>query len=366
VIETAAPGGLVEVVVDLEARNALTWVANIAGLNANTPGVVNTAPLELGYRAQDLVANPGLTPALSNVQFQVAFREQAGAPLPDLAAAFNEGIAPAGFAPEFIDFQAWGTGTLNAGTTVGTPGQTALVRTSQVGDLTLSSLPGTLPDGFFQEPVDIVPVSSASSSVAYLNGTLFVTDLANGNDNIRITPAAGGGAHVSSNLGDGTFPSVNAVVVSLSGGNSDVRVASLPGATVNVVALGGNNDIRIGDETEVVVSVGGGNNDIRIGEVATTAQVFAGGSGNNDIRIDEGTTVILVAGNGNNDIDAAGTNDFIEAVGNGNNDIKDRGTSDLVTFGGDGNNDIDNDGTGSFTEILSGTGHNHVRGPFGS
>jgi hypothetical protein len=154
VIVTPAPGGLVEVVVNLEATNALTWVADIAGLNPNSPGVVDTAPLELGYRAQDLVANPGLKPALSDVHFQVAFREQAGAPLPDLAAAFNEGIAPPGFAPEFIDFQSWGTGTLDAGTTVGTPGQTALVLTSQVGDLTLPSLPGTLADGFFQEPVD--------------------------------------------------------------------------------------------------------------------------------------------------------------------------------------------------------------------
>jgi hypothetical protein len=367
VINTPAPGGLVEVVVNLEATNALTWVANIAGLNPNLPNVVNTAPLELGYRAQDLVANPGLKPALSDVHFQIAFREQAGAPLPDIAAAFNEGIAPPGFAPEFIDFQSWGTGTLDAGTTVGTPGQTALVLTSQVADLTLPNLPGTLPDGFFQEPIDLVPVPSTSSSIAYLSGVLFVTDLSNSNDHIKVSPSAGGGARVSSNLGDATFAPVTAVVVSLAGGNNDVKIASLPGATVNVVALGGNNDIKIGDETEVVVSVGSGNNDINIGDVVTTAQIFAGGNGNNSIRTDEGgTAAILVAGNGNNDIDAAGTNDFIEVVGNGNNDIKDKGANDLVTFGGDGNNDIDNDGARSFTQILSGSGHNHVRGPFGS
>jgi hypothetical protein len=37
------------------------------------------------------------------------------------------------------------------------------------------------------------------------DGTLFVIDMANGNDNVQVTPAAHGSATVSSNLGNGTF-----------------------------------------------------------------------------------------------------------------------------------------------------------------
>ena len=137
--------GLMEVSVNLEATNALTWVANIASdQRRSTDRLVNTAPLELGYRAQDLVANPSLKPALSNVHFQLTLQEQVGATLPDLA-RLNENypcIAPPGFALERFDFQSWGTGTLDAATTAGTPGQTAIVSTSQVADLTNPNLPG--------------------------------------------------------------------------------------------------------------------------------------------------------------------------------------------------------------------------------
>jgi hypothetical protein len=98
VTETAiGTSGQIEVSVNLEATNALTWVANIANINPSQPNAVNTAPLELGYRAQDLVANPSLKPALSDVHLQITFQEQAGAPLADLAAAFTEGMAPPGF-----------------------------------------------------------------------------------------------------------------------------------------------------------------------------------------------------------------------------------------------------------------------------
>jgi hypothetical protein len=49
-----------------------------------------------GYRAQDLVANPGLTPALAHSHFQVVFDNTApGAPLPDVVDAFILGhVAP--------------------------------------------------------------------------------------------------------------------------------------------------------------------------------------------------------------------------------------------------------------------------------
>jgi hypothetical protein len=355
--------GQVEVSVNLEVTNALTWAAEVPVADENSPKV-NTDPLELGYRVGDLVANPILKPALSDAHLQLTFQEQAGAPLPDLVQAFILGNAPAGFAPETINFQSWGTGTLNVGTTVGTPGQSAFVRTSQVADFTQPNLPGTLPDGFFQEPIDIVPAPSPAASVAYLNGTVFITDLTNGNDHITVTSTAGGGASVSSNLGTATFTSVNAVVVSLSGGNSSVSIGSLPGATVNVTALDGNNHITIGNESEIVVTLGGGNNSVSTGNAAPV-QIFISGNGNNNISAGTGDNVINVYGNGNNQISTAGTNDFIEVLGNGNNKIQDTGSNDLIELGGDGNNNIDNAGAGSFTEILSGSGHNKIHGDWG-
>ena len=260
-------GGLMEVTVNLEARNALTWVANVAGINGNQTDAINTAPLELGYRVQELVANPSLHPSLSDVHLQLSWQEQAGADLPDLA-RLNENYAlyaPPGFAFERFDVQSWGTGTLRDGTTAGTPGQAALVSTCQVADLTNPGLPGTLPDGFWQEPVDILPVPSASAHVAYLNGTLFVADQSDANDGVRVTPSANGAVVLRSNLGDGTFPSVTRVVVCLGGGNNRVRVGDLTGATVDIVALDGNNDVSVGDTAKLVIHVGGGNNHIATG-----------------------------------------------------------------------------------------------------
>jgi hypothetical protein len=416
-----ATGAVEEVSVNLEAVNALTWVAAVPPADQDTPAV-NTDPLELGYRVQDLVANPALKPALSDAHFQITFQEQTGAPLPDLVRALILGdAAPPDFSLETYDFQSWGAGALDAATPVGKPGQTAVVTTSQVGVYNQPDLPGTLADGTLQEPINLVPVSSPSS-VAYLNGTLFVTDLGNGNDNVQVTPAAGGGATVSSNLGGGTFAPVNAVVVSLSGGNSNVQVGNLPGAVVTVSTLDGNNNIMLGNAAEAVVSVGGGNDNISTGNVSLSQVVFVGGAGNANIRTGAGATVLFLAGggndnisaaaafvsvevlgdgntnisagkgdnvlfvggagnvnvsagggvntisvvgNGNHNITAAGDGDSIEVLGDGNNNIQDAGVNDLILLGGNANNNIDNDGAGSFTELLFGTGNENIRGRWG-
>lgn len=363
VTESTIAGGLTEVSVNLEATNALTWVANIAGLDTSQPGVANTAPLELGYRPQDLVANPALTPALSSVHLQVTFQEQAGAPLPDLVQAFIIGNAPPGFAPELINFQTWGSGTLRAGTTVGTPGQTAFVNTSQIGDF-VHAVPGVLPDGFIQEPINLVPIpSAAQKSIAYLNGSLFITDLGNGNDNITVAPTLGGGATVNTNFGKGTFSAVNNVVVSLGSGNNNVQIGNFPGR-VNVAALDGNNSVLIGSESETVVNAGAGNNHITIGK-ANPTMVFVAGNGNNDIFTGSGQNNVYVGGNGNNHILANGIGDFLQLWGNGNNTIFDIGSNDTIYLAGDGNNIILNNGPGSFTHLLAGMGKNHFYGPFG-
>jgi hypothetical protein len=361
VTETPVPGGLMEVSVNLETTNALTWVANINGINGNLPGALGTAPLEFGYRAQDLLANPSLKPALSSVNFQITWQEQQGAALPDLA-ELNENFAmyaPPGFTFERFDVQVWGTGTLDPATTQGTPGQTAMVFTTQMGDLTNPSLPGTLADGFWREPVSIVPVASASTHVAYLNGTIMVSDTGNGNHHISVTPTAGGGATVSSDLGNATFNSVTEVDVNLGNGNNTVQIGNLPSTTVSLTALDGNNHINIGNVAKLSLHVGQGNNDITTGNTGPGAQmIFVSGNGNNHIDAGNSTAAeIIVAGAGNNHISATGTGDIIEVLGNGNNHISDVGQGDLVEVGGDGNNDIDNAGLGSAIVIWAGKNH---------
>ncbi len=360
--------GLMEVSVNLETRNALTTVINIANSDPNQP---NSAPIEFGYRPQELVGHPELAPSLSSVHFQITWQQNVGTDLPDLA-RLNENYAlyaPPGFSFERFDVQSWGTGTLRADTTVGTPGQIAIASTCQIADVTArgQGLPGTLGDGSWQEPVDLIPVASASIHVAALNGTLFVSDTSDGNDFVRITPAANGGATVYSNLGEGTFANVTRVVVALGNGNNDVQIDNLTGATVDVVALNGNNDIDIGRTAKLAIHVGGGNNHISTKNSSPAAQfIFVGGNGNNHIDVaNSNSAEILVAGNGNNHISASGTGDFIEVLGNGNNRIKDDGSNDLIWLGGSGNNDIDNGGDGSFTDILTGSRRNRIRGPWG-
>lgn len=367
VVETSQANGLMEVAVSLEATNALTWVAKVQIQDENTLASNTTSPLELGYRPQDLLANPRLRPALSDVHFQFTWQEQAGAPLPDLVRALIIGdSAPPNFAPERIGVQTWGTGPLGPAANVGAAGQTAIVSTAQVADLTNSGLPGTLADGFWHEAVDLIPVPSASTHVGYLNGTLFVSDLSNGNDRVSVTPTSNGGVTLSSNLGNGTYPAVTRVVVDLGSGNNNVQIGSLPSTTVDVTAFDGNNHITVGNVGKFVVSVGGGNNNISSGNTSPAAEfLFVGGSGNNNLNVANANAAeIVVAGNGNNNIEAAGDGDFMEVLGNGNNHLTDTGWNDLIWLGGDGNNNIDNRGTGSFTEILAGTGRNHIPGPW--
>jgi hypothetical protein len=357
--------GLMEVSLDLEATNALTWVANANGINVNAQGGALMAPVELGYRADELVGHPERHAALSNVHMQETWVENVGANLPDLA-RLNEDFAtfaPPGFSYERFNFQSWGTGTLRNAATVGTPGNTAIVSTWQVADLTNSSLPGTLADGFWQEPIDIIPVASASAHVGYLNGTLFVLDMANGNDQVNVSPA-GSGVTLSSNLGNGTYSGVTRVVTALGSGNNHVQIGNLPGVTVDVVALDGNSHIAVGNVGKLVVSVGQGNNDIATGNSSAAQFVGVSGHGNNQIDVQSDSPAeVLVFGNGNNNISAAGTGDFIEVLGNGNNHLADTGSNDLIWLGGDGNNTVDNQGNGSFSALLAGTGHNHFSGP---
>jgi autotransporter family porin len=145
-----------------------------------------------------------------------------------------------------------------------------------------------------------------------------------------------------------------------------VRIGNLPGATVNVVALDGNNDIAVGDVGKLAASVGQGNNHIATGNSSVAQFIEVGGHGNNQVDVQSDSPAeVLVFGNGNNTVSARGAGDFTEVLGNGNDHITDTGTGDLIWLGGDGNNDVDNQGAGSFTNILAGHGHNRIRGKWG-
>ena len=112
--------------------------------------------------------------------------------------------------------------------------------------------------------------------------------------------------------------------------------------------------------------MGGGSYPERVMRMILDAGAPTRGNGNNNISAANGENVITNSGSGNNNISASGTDDFMEVLGNGNNHIKDTGSNDFIVFDGDGNNNIDNDGAASFTEILSGSGHNHIRGNSGT
>jgi hypothetical protein len=136
--------GRSQVSVVLRTTNALTWAA------ANA----DSGPLVFGYRAADLAANPALTPALSESQLHVVFKNTAqGDPLPDLVDAFILGNASPGQELVSIAFRSNGTGPLRAafGVAEGTRGRCIV---SQTG-LFMTGFHGAVADGFPAENVEL-------------------------------------------------------------------------------------------------------------------------------------------------------------------------------------------------------------------
>jgi hypothetical protein len=113
VSERPLPDGRAEVSVELHTTNALAW----ASVNdyTNPPDINSSStPLVFGVRAQDLVAHPGLTPALAQSHFQVVFDNTApGAALPDLVDAFILGHAGPGVELISISFRATAQGVVH-------------------------------------------------------------------------------------------------------------------------------------------------------------------------------------------------------------------------------------------------------------
>lgn len=146
VTERPLQDGRAEVHVTLKTTRALTWAFEL-------PGDVATAPLIMGYRAQDLAANPTLIPALSNSEFQVVFINTApGDPLPDLISFILGTQAPGQELIKLI-FRSQGSGPLRApfGVPEGTAGRINVVQTG----IFMTSFHGATADGFPAEKVEL-------------------------------------------------------------------------------------------------------------------------------------------------------------------------------------------------------------------
>lgn len=165
VTERPLADGRADVRVELHTRNAITWV------EALPPVDFATDPPTFGYKANALLANPSLHPALSASLLQVEFTNPAmGAPLPDLVTAFILGGALPGQSLLTLSFRASGSGPLHAnfGVPEGTPGHLTV---SQTG-LFLHTFKGCPGDAF---PAEIVNLGAAGGVPA--SGTSDILDL---------------------------------------------------------------------------------------------------------------------------------------------------------------------------------------------
>src|SRR5262249_14858834 len=144
--------GRAEVSVELDTKNVLAWASN------NQPDVNSSStPLLFGYRAQDLVANPSLKPALAESHLQVMFDNTApGAPLPDLVNAFILGNASQGQELVSISFRATAQGVAHDPTGQ-QPDQQGTLVVSQTGVLFRGANDDSRHDfGFTAEVVSIL------------------------------------------------------------------------------------------------------------------------------------------------------------------------------------------------------------------
>lgn len=151
------------VTVNLHTKDALAWAINFDPTGSSSQ--FNSNPLLFGYRAQDLIANPALRPALADVHFRVVFTIPApGTPLPDLV-CLNQGpdcpnVAPCpqGFELDFLSVEASATGPLHALAGLGPEGTTGRLVVTQTGLIKpaiKNGFKGALSDAFPAESVDL-------------------------------------------------------------------------------------------------------------------------------------------------------------------------------------------------------------------
>jgi len=177
VIERPLRDGRADVTVVLHTSNAITWVEALPPIDfANDPPT-------FGQKANALLANPSLQPALSTSVLQVEFTNTGmGAALPDLVTAFILGEALPGQSLLTLSFRSSGSGPLHAnfGVPQGTPGT---LNVSQTG-LLLHTFQGCPGDAF---PAEIVDLRATGRSSALVSNPL---DLARQDRGVQSAPAA--------------------------------------------------------------------------------------------------------------------------------------------------------------------------------
>lgn len=163
VSERPLADGRALVTVNLHTRDALTWAINF---DPSAPASqFNNNPLLFGSRAQDLIADPTLTPALADVHLRAVFTIPApGAPLPDLV-CINQGpdcpnVAPCpeGFEIDFLTFQANAEGPLHALAGLGpegTPGRLTMTQIGLIKPAINNGFKGALADAFPVEKIEL-------------------------------------------------------------------------------------------------------------------------------------------------------------------------------------------------------------------
>lgn len=155
VTERALTDGRAQVTVTLHVTNAMSWATGL-------PGDIVSDPPQFGYRQQDLLADPSLTPGLSIADMKVVFKNDApGAPLPDLVNAFILGNGTAGQELVSLMFRSNGFGPLHApfGVNEGTPGRLVVTQTG----IFMTHFGGATADGFPAERVDLHVVGGGGS-----------------------------------------------------------------------------------------------------------------------------------------------------------------------------------------------------------
>ena len=165
VSERPLADGRALVTVNLHTQDALTWAINFDPSAPDPASQFNNNPLLFGFRAQDLIADPTLTPALAEVHFRVVFTIPApGAPLPDLV-CINQGpdcpnVAPCpeGFEIDFLTVQANARGPLQALAGLGpegTPGRLTMTQIGLIKPAIKNGFKGALADGFPVEKIEL-------------------------------------------------------------------------------------------------------------------------------------------------------------------------------------------------------------------
>jgi hypothetical protein len=163
VTERPLSNGKALVSVELHTQNALGWAFDWDPANGSPNPVVNTQPLAIGARVQDIILHGAQAAALGDSEFHIQFDiPYAGAPLPDIVAAVAgdpdcpSNLFPVPFSFGDIDFLAI-RASIKGAVPAGAPAMLKVMQTG-VTNPAVGKKAGPLSDGFPVESIDINPI----------------------------------------------------------------------------------------------------------------------------------------------------------------------------------------------------------------